>query len=397
MSAKYRYYDFFAGGGMAAYGLGPDWRCVFANDFDPKKAESYRANHRSAEVEFSGEDVNTLDVAALPRGAHLAWASFPCQDMSLAGDGRGLAGARSGSFWGFWRLMESLVHDWEPTPIIVLENVAGTMTANGGRDFANLLETLSGGDYVFGPLTMDAVHFVPQSRLRLFIVALHKDYAVPGRLLASGASTLWHSPVMQRAYKALAPDLRADWVWWRLPAPPARVGALADLIDDQPKGVSWHTPAQTQRLMDLMSPLHRERLAVAMAQGRRVVGTIFKRTRRWEDGQRRQRAELRLDGIGGCLRTARGGSSRQTVLVAENERVRTRLLSPQEGARLMGLPEHYILPSEYNAAFDLLGDGLAVPVVKWLADHLLTPLAEHVTEPVIEPTCEHTLQPEVWE
>jgi len=178
--------------------------------------------------------------------------------------------------------------------------------------------------------------------------------------------------------------------------PPPREGALADLIEEHPKGVSWHAPAQTQRLLDLMSPLHRERLAAAMTQGGRVVGAIYKRTRKWEDGTRRQRAELRLDGLSGCLRTARGGSSRQTVLIAEDGHIRSRLLSPREGARLMGLPEHYALPEEYNAAFDLLGDGLAVPVVKWLAHHLLTPLAAHATGNATEPAYERALQVNLW-
>lgn len=42
------FYEFFAGGGMARAGLGPAWRCLFANDIDKKKAESYRANWRHA-------------------------------------------------------------------------------------------------------------------------------------------------------------------------------------------------------------------------------------------------------------------------------------------------------------------------------------------------------------
>jgi DNA (cytosine-5)-methyltransferase 1 len=46
---KHTYYDFFAGGGMAGFGLDAGWECLFANDIDVKKAESYRANHHGGE------------------------------------------------------------------------------------------------------------------------------------------------------------------------------------------------------------------------------------------------------------------------------------------------------------------------------------------------------------
>ncbi|MDR3716047.1 MAG: DNA cytosine methyltransferase [Puia sp.] len=91
------FYEFFAGGGMARAGLGDEWRCLFANDFDEKKASSYRANWGAEHLTV--KDVAKVKVEALPGQADLAWASFPCQDLSLAGDGAGLKGHRSGSFW----------------------------------------------------------------------------------------------------------------------------------------------------------------------------------------------------------------------------------------------------------------------------------------------------------
>ena len=87
-----------------------------------------------------------------------------------------------------------------------------------------------------------------------------------------------------------------------------------------------------------------------------------------------QRAELRFDGMAGCLRTPGGGSSRQLLLIVEGAQVRTRVLSPREGARLMGLPDTYRLPARATAALHLVGDGVAVPVVRHLAERLLEPL-----------------------
>ncbi|MDB5441670.1 MAG: DNA-cytosine methyltransferase, partial [Phenylobacterium sp.] len=49
-------------------------------------------------------------------------------------------------------------------------------------------------------------------------------------------------------------------------------------------------------------------------------------------------------------------------------------LSPREAARLMGLPESYRLPNAATAALQVAGDGVAVPVVRWLAEQLLEPL-----------------------
>ncbi|MEO1121409.1 MAG: DNA cytosine methyltransferase, partial [Pseudomonadota bacterium] len=76
-----------------------------------------------------------------------------------------------------------------------------------------------------------------------------------------------------------------------------------------------------------------------------------------------------------CLRTPAGGSSRQTLLLAmPNGRLRARLLSAREAARLMGLPDDYRLPKRYNDAYRLSGDGIATPVVRFIADEILLPL-----------------------
>jgi DNA (cytosine-5)-methyltransferase 1 len=87
-----------------------------------------------------------------------------------------------------------------------------------------------------------------------------------------------------------------------------------------------------------------------------------------------QRAEIRFDDVAGCLRTPAGGSSRQTIMLIDGKKVRSRLLSPREAARLMGLPEEYVLPNNYNEAYHLAGDGVAVPVVSFLAMNIFEPI-----------------------
>jgi len=61
-------------------------------------------------------------------------------------------------------------------------------------------------------------------------------------------------------------------------------------------------------------------------------------------------------------------------VIVEGKKVRSRLLSPREAARLMGLPEEYALPDNYNEAYHIAGDGVAVPVVRFLATHIFEPI-----------------------
>ncbi|MDQ6700028.1 MAG: DNA cytosine methyltransferase, partial [Acidobacteriota bacterium] len=77
----FTWYEFFAGGGMGRLGLGEHWRCVFANEWSEKKAAAYRARFGACD-ELKIKDVAQLSTADLPGQADLAWASFPCQDLS---------------------------------------------------------------------------------------------------------------------------------------------------------------------------------------------------------------------------------------------------------------------------------------------------------------------------
>jgi DNA (cytosine-5)-methyltransferase 1 len=369
MAGPLTFYEFFCGGGMARLGLGPAWSCAFANDFDPVKAATYRANFADAQAHLRQGDVWALSAADLPGRAALAWASSPCQDFSLAGGRAGLAGGRSSAFFGFWRLVEGLAAEGRAPEVVVIENVSGLLTSHGGADFTALGEALAAQGYAFGALEIDAQAFLPQSRPRVFVIATRR--APPPSL--TGASP-FQTRAVQAAAARLPPTLRRAWIDWRLPAPPARNASLAAVLEPD-DAVAWHAPDRAAAWLALMAPLHRARLEAASRAGERMVGAIFRRTRH-EDGRRVQRAEVRFDGLAGCLRTPRGGSSRQAITVVDGARVRTRLLTAREAARLMGLPDSYHLPRATTSALHVAGDGVAVPVVRWLAHHLLEPLLQ---------------------
>ena len=375
---------------MARHGLGLGWRCLFANDFDAKKAASYRANWGGDELVVA--DVASLTPAHLPGAADLAWASFPCQDVSLAGARRGVgdnhvgdnhvgdnhgdeavvARTRSGAFWPVWRLMRGLGGQGRAPRLIALENVTGVFTSNGGRDFAAIVAAFAQAGYRCGALAVDAARFTPQSRPRAFIFGVRADMPVAAALVADSPASAWTTKALTAAHAGLSAAERAAWLWWRLPEPPPRQTRFIDIIEDQPADAPWRDPAHVAALLDMMAPAHRARLDAALASGERAAAGVYKRIR-VEQGRRVQRAEARFDGLAGCLRTPSGGSSRQTVLLVEGGRMRARLLSAREAARLMGLPDSYILPQRYNDAYHLAGDGVAPPGGDWLARPVFEP------------------------
>lgn len=358
---------------MARLGLGQGWLCTFANDICPKKASAYRAFFGDA-PELKVDDVARLTTRDLPGVADLAWASFPCQDLSLAGNGAGLNGHRSGTFKPFWRLIGGLAREGRAPKVVVLENVCGALTSHSGKDFMAIVRALVDDGYRVGALVMNAVQFVPQSRPRLFVIGSHEQRSIPHALTTAGPRQPWHTNSLLRAQQGLPPALSERWVWWSLPSPTMPAPCLSSLIERVPTGTQWHNYAETDRLLRLMVPAHRKKIRDALMLVSRQIGTIYKRTRPGPNGIMAQRAEVRFDGVSGCLRTPVGGSSRQTVVITEKGRVRTRLLSPREAARLMGVPDNYPLPSAYNDAYHIFGDGVVVPVVSWLNQHLLWPL-----------------------
>ncbi|WP_233205270.1 DNA cytosine methyltransferase [Alkalicaulis satelles] len=374
--SRYGFYEFFCGGGMARLGLGRRWRCDFANDIDPDKLAAYRAN-------FGDDDLRPGDVAGvapdeLPGFADLAWASFPCQDLSLAGPRSGLKGARSGVFYSFWRLIEALQAEGRAPRLIGLENVPGLLTCSGGDDFTALCAALDEGGYRFGALEIDARWFTPQSRPRLFVIALRKDIPIPADLAlddAPGHLSPFHTGAVQRAARRLPEPLKKNWVWWALPVPPRPNETLIHKIE-APRAVPWHSPEETRRLVEMMNAPSRARLREARKAEGPVAGALYRRMR-VENGVKVQRAEARFDGLAGCLRTPGGGSSRQFVVWVRNGRVRTRPMTAREYARLMGLPEDYKLPARESAALHLSGDGVSVDVVAFLRENLFEPVLDH--------------------
>lgn len=344
--------DFFAGSGLVSEGAKRHLTPVWANDICPRKMEIYRQNHPSNP--FVLESVERISGKDLP-AASVVWGSFPCQDLSLAGNRGGLAATRSGLFWEWLRVVDEMP---ERPRVLALENVVGLLTSGGGADYREIHQALAHRKYRVGPMVLDAARWLPQSRPRLFVVA------ADDRLDTSGFETEgtdWNHPLAVR--KATR---EMDAVWWRLPEPTVQPSRLSKILD---WAAPVNDPASHARLFGLVSERHRKALDAVEGLGRRV----FPGYRRTRNG--RQVLELRFDDRAGCLRTAKGGSSRQFLILRDRGEWSSRLLTPREAASLMGAPADYWLPDSYSDAYNAMGDAVAVPAVEHLSKHLLAPLA----------------------
>lgn len=104
-------------------------------------------------------------------GVDLLCGGFPCQDVSIAGRRAGLVGERSGLFFEFARIIDTVRPRW-----VLVENVPGLLSSNDGRDFGVVLGTLADLGYGVGYRVLNSQFFgVPQRRRRVYIVATNAD------------------------------------------------------------------------------------------------------------------------------------------------------------------------------------------------------------------------------
>ncbi|MER8263322.1 DNA cytosine methyltransferase [Streptomyces griseus] len=360
--------EFFAGIGLARLGLEKaGLKVVWANDMSPDKRDMYNGHFADEHDHYQLGDIKKIaedeNVTGLPRDLDLAWASFPCTDLSLAGGRKGLAGKHSGTFWDFTKVLENLGEDDRPA-VVALENVNGFATSHGGADLRAAVEELNRLGYSVDVLTLDARSWVPQSRPRLFLVGAHH---VPREEGAENRNTFlrpsWLDPVFEDK------DLRTHRA--ALPSPPSHLmegwTTLIEKNEAVPDDVWWDEQRQT-KFEEQLSEIQLQRITQLQEKGSIVYRTAYRRTRGGKPAW-----EIRADDIAGCLRTTGGGSSKQAVVEISPKGLRTRWMTAHEYACLMGA-NGYTIPSRTNQALMGFGDAVCVDAVEWLAKHCLKPL-----------------------
>lgn len=352
LKAKLKSADFFAGSGLATAALHGLFETVWANDICPKKEAVFSANH-GEDIFYSGS-IEDVKGEHLP-GHELSWASFPCQDLSLAGNMGGITSSRSGMVWEWLRVLDEMSS--QPS-VVVAENVKGLVSSKDGENYISLHNALRERGYAVGAVLLDAVHWVPQSRPRVFVIGVQRRLNVDE--FTTDGPTWAHPKVIQAVAKK-----STNWTWWKIPEPEKRSISLESIIDinqpfDDKKTVKHH--------LNLITEKHWEKIRLAIGKGQ----TVFPGYKRIRNGQ--QVLEVRTDGIAGCLRTPSGGSSRQQLVIYRDGKFGTRLLTIKEAALLMGASANYKVPGSYNQGYKAMGDAIAVPAVRYLATHLLAPL-----------------------
>lgn len=173
-----RYLSLFSG--IGGFDLGLDragHRCVGQVEID-KDCNRVLAHHWPDVTRY--QDVTKYHGKA--GAAELVCGGFPCQDLSVAGKRAGLAGKRSGLWGEFRRVIAEVAPAW-----VLIENVPGLLSSNGGRDMGTILGRLAELGYWWAYRILDLQYFrVPQRRRRVFIVGCLANRA--------GAATVLFEP-----------------------------------------------------------------------------------------------------------------------------------------------------------------------------------------------------------
>ena len=365
--------EYFAGIGLVRFALEAEgWTARFANDIDPDKKATYIKNF--AAEEFVLGDINSLSPRDIPT-TFLATASFPCTDLSLAGAREGLNGAESGTLWSFLGIIEKMKS--RAPKLLSLENVPGFLSSHGGRDFRAAIEKMNSLGYACDAVLLNAAHFVPQSRQRLFILGVKRDIALPYETVNDPSLLMEHLARPDQLLRTLCASSGLEWRFRRfLGSLGNSRKALSDVMEEIPYySPLWWNAKRTSHLLGQLSERHAVMVSHLKTSPRETWATVYKRMRGGHI-----RAEVRADGVAGCLRTPRGGSSKQFVMRLGKGQLRVRHMTPREYARLQGAPDSFKFDENTNKALFGFGDAVCVPAVRWLARQLINPIADALAQ-----------------
>lgn len=177
-----RLIELFAGVGsqaMALRDLGVQFEHYRVCEFDKYAITSYNAIHGT---DFEPSDIcqlraDDLGITETDKYLYIMTYSFPCQDLSKAGKGKGMArgsGTRSGLLWEVERLLD----ECEELPqLLLMENVPDVVGTANAKHFAEWVQKLEGLGYYNKWEILNAKDYgIPQNRERCFMVSLQGDY-----------------------------------------------------------------------------------------------------------------------------------------------------------------------------------------------------------------------------
>lgn len=307
---KITFIDLFCGIGgfrLALESLGA--KCVFSCDTDRQARKTYQANFG----EEPEGDITTIAADSIP-DFNILCGGFPCQPFSIAGKQRGFKDTRGTLFFEIARIIKA-----KQPKVVFLENVANLARHDDGNTLKVILDTLKGLGYDVHYQVLNATHYgVPQIRKRIYFVCFRKN-------------------------------LQVDFSF---PEPTFEDVAVEDYLEENVdekyyldiSSITFYKPDTNVRQLDT----YRMGYIGSISQGRRVYG------------------------VKGCAPTfvvsARGPAG-STEAYYINGRVRR--LTPYEAKRIMGFPEDFVFPVREERIYQQLGNSVAVPVVRMIAEKIV--------------------------
>lgn len=306
--------SFFAGIGGICYGFKQaGFDVPYANEWDKKACENYRANHTGTNLEEG--DIKAIKAESLPDFDVFA-GGFPCQSYSLAGRREGLTDVRGTLFFEIVRILKG-----KRPPVLLLENVKNIQSTNEGRDFKVILEHLKDcGYHVRHDVLSGNTHGnVPQCRERMFIVGFQD------------------------------PCISEKFVF---PGPVPLTNTLEKIFDrgDRKPDKYYYTPkSQYYAMMD------KAMTSKSVYQMRRVYMRENK------------------NGVCPTLTANMGGGGHNVPVIRDDFGIRK--LTPKECLALQGFPDDFEIKTSDVHAYKQAGNSVVVPIVRRIAENIAKAMA----------------------
>lgn len=363
---QYTHTEFFAGVGGVSKGL-KYFETIWANDISPMKCNTLKRNHPNVQVRC--DDISNILPHEFPLST-LASATYPCTNTSCAGSRTGLLGEESGLVYRWLHLLEAK-QGAKHYPLAMLENPTGLIARNGGSDLRDLVLRLNDLGYSVNLSIVDAFHFVPQSRPRIFISCIKKrDLSKKAQRLTKDTMPACKVRITNPLRKWLHNNLDLDLFTIDTAPFPVRTLQLEHVIDRHNDGY-WADEGFSQALVDGLTDVQRERFDKLVNGTKTTISAVARRGRQRADGSRFNATEINISGLCPAQRPYKGGSSRTWVLIAGQGQFRFKCVSPRESARLMGFDDNFILPESDKDAYGCTGDSVCPQAVTWTEENIL--------------------------
>lgn len=364
--------EFFAGVGGVSFGLN-HFKTIWANDFCLMKAQTFALNHRG--VEFICDDITNISSTDVP-STTLVSATYPCTNTSCAGDRTGLLGVKSGVVYRWLDLMKCK-GGAAAYPFAILENPTGIIARNQGNDLRDLVLQLNKLGYAVNLMVVDAKHFVPQSRPRIFINCIDSALISTNITPIVSISDLpsCKSLLTNPLRKWIARNLDLDLISVACNSLPTRTLQLESVIDlHDPNTENWADAHFKEELINLLVGKQLINFHKLVNSPFKSVSTVSRRGRTRPDGSSFNATEINMTGVAPAQRPYKGGSSRCWILIAGQGSSAFKVVTPRESARLMGFNDSFQLPTSNKEAYQCTGDSVVPEAVCWVEKNVFKPL-----------------------